>query len=126
MDVFEEGHCNEVYTKNMVSDSLIKHLLIVYIRVVRNFNKKRRLWMESQDLWLLYVFVDRPTSPSTMNVSLIISSDTRYSGYFTLLYLRDGWVVNVFWCGLLLIVWLTAWTGDVSPQVILPTSNNFH
>lgn len=41
MDVFGEGHSNEVYTKNKISASLIKHLLIVYICVMRNFNKKK-------------------------------------------------------------------------------------
>lgn len=46
MDVFGEGHSNEVYTKNMISASLIKHLLIVYICVIRNFNKKRMLWTQ--------------------------------------------------------------------------------
>lgn len=40
MEVFGEGHSNEVYTKNMISDSLIKHLLIVYICMIRNFIKR--------------------------------------------------------------------------------------
>lgn len=99
MDVFGEGHSNEVYTMNMISASLIKHLLIVYICVIRNFNKKRTLWMWTCDTCgcrLFFPLTIPPLFPPL--VFLIIFCDKRCSGNFTLLYLRDGWMPEpCFW-----------------------------
>lgn len=69
MDVFGEGHSNEVYTKNMISAPLIKQFLIVYICVIRNFNQKRMLWMLCG--WCLFfpLTVPPPQPPSTVGVS---------------------------------------------------------
>lgn len=63
--VFGEGHSNEVHTKNMISVSLIKHFLIVYICVIRNFNKKRMLSMYCG----CCLSIDHPTPPFTAGVS---------------------------------------------------------
>lgn len=38
MDVFGEGHSNEVYTENMIGASPFQYFLIVYICVIRNWN----------------------------------------------------------------------------------------
>lgn len=104
MDVFGEGHRNEVYSRNTISASLIKHLLIVYICVIRKCNKRKNAPdLMRPHLWLLVSSSSSGPPVSLQPVFLIISPDTGSSGQFTLLYLRDGGIEKPYFHG-----WLSA------------------